>query len=86
MPEVYTIFIRPAAQKQLFKLPKQVTDDLILVIQSLSINPRPPGSKKMKGRKGYRIRKGDYRILYDILDRKLIIDIIAAGHRKDIYE
>ena len=86
MPEVYAIFIRATAQKQLSRLPAQVSNDLIVVIQSLSANPRPVGYKKLKGRKGFRVRKGDYRIIYEILDRKLIIDIIAVGHRKDIYE
>ena len=48
-------------------------------------NPRPVGNKKLKGRDGYRIRIGNYRIIYDIFDSELIIDVIALGHRKDIY-
>jgi mRNA interferase RelE/StbE len=52
----------------------------------LAINPRPQGYKKLKGRDSYRIRIGDYRVLYDIFDNKLIIDVITLGHRKDIYE
>ena len=86
MPEVYSILIKATAQKQLSKLPWNVADDLLKLIQSLSTNPRPSGCKKLKGRDGYRIRKGDYRIIYDIYDNKLVIEIIAAGHRKDIYE
>jgi mRNA interferase RelE/StbE len=49
-------------------------------------NPRPHGVKKLKGRDGYRIRVGNYRIIYEVYDDQLIIDIIAIGHRKDIYE
>ena len=86
MPEIYSILIKATAQKQLSKLPWNVADDLLKLIQSLSTNPRPSGCKKLKGRDGYRIRKGDYRIIYDIYDNKLVIQIIAAGHRKDIYE
>lgn len=86
MPEVYSILIKTTAQKQLSKLPWNVVDDLLKLIQSLSTNPRPSGCKKLKGRDGYRIRKGDYRIIYDIYDNKLVIEIIAAGHCKDIYE
>ncbi len=85
MPE-YTIFITKTAQKQLTKLPYDVAEMLLSAIQSLADDPRPPGCKKLKGRDGYRIRQGDYRIIYDIFDHILVVDIIAVGHRKDIYE
>jgi len=52
---------------------------------TLATNPRPPGCKKLKGRNGYRIRLADYRIIYEILDKALIIDVINLGHRKEIY-
>jgi mRNA interferase RelE/StbE len=52
----------------------------------MGANPRPHGCKKLKGREGYRIRVGNYRIIYDIFDRELIVDVIAVGDRKDIYE
>jgi mRNA interferase RelE/StbE len=52
----------------------------------LEENPRPSGYKKLKGRDGYRIRAGNYRIIYDIFDKELIVDIITLGHRKNIYE
>jgi mRNA interferase RelE/StbE len=52
----------------------------------LEENPRPAGYKKLKGRDGYRIRAGNYRIIYDIFDKELIVDIITLGHRKNIYE
>lgn len=55
-------------------------------IFSLTENPRPVGYKKLKGRDGYRIRVGDYRVIYEIFDTELMIDIITLGHRKDIYE
>jgi mRNA interferase RelE/StbE len=55
-------------------------------ILDLAIDPRPHGCKKLKGREGYRIRKGDFRIIYDIFDKVLVVEVIAVGNRKDIYE
>lgn len=83
---LYRIEISATAVKQLDKLPVNISDELITAIQSLAENPRPAGCKKLKGRKGYRIRKGNYRIIYDIFDKILLIDVIAIGHRKNIYE
>lgn len=85
MPE-YSVTISKTAQKQLDKLADNIANPLIEVIQSLANNPRPHGYIKLKGRDGYRIRKGNYRIIYDIFDAVLIIDVVAVGHRKDIYE
>ena len=82
----YTITISKTAQKQLDDVPESVAEKLIAAIQGLAQNPRPSGYKKLKGRDGYRIRKGSYRILYEIFDSFLIIDIIALGDRKNIYK
>lgn len=82
----YQIQIRKTAQKQLDKLPDNISDTLLDAIETLAENPRPKGCKKLKGRSGFRIRKGHYRIIYDIYDNVLIIDIIAVGHRRDIYD
>jgi len=85
MPK-YTIAISKTAQKQLDKLPDNIANTLISVIQQLAENPRPYGYIKLKGGEGYRIRKGNYRIIYDIYDTVLIVDVIAIGDRKNIYE
>jgi mRNA interferase RelE/StbE len=84
MPD-YTIELSKKAQKQLDKLSDNIFDPILNAIANLATNPRPHGSKKLKGRDGYRIRVGDYRIIYDIFDTKLIVVIVALGHRKDIY-
>lgn len=55
-------------------------------INDLAIDPRPHGSKKLKGRPGYRVRQGDYRIIYTIDDGRLIVFVIELGHRKDVYD
>ena len=84
MPE-YKIVLTKTAQKQLDKLPESVVEILSVVILSLVDDPRPIGCKKLKGRDGWRIRQGNYRIIYDILEEILVVDIIAVGHRKDVY-
>lgn len=83
---LYSVEISETAVKQLDKLPNTISDDLIKVIQSLKENPRPNGCKKLNGRKGYRVRKGNYRIVYDVYDKILVIEVIAVGHRKNIYD
>jgi mRNA interferase RelE/StbE len=82
----YLIQIRKSAQKQLDKLSDDIADELLDAIENLATNPRPSGCKKLKGREGYRIRKGDYRIIYNIYDNVLTIDIVAVGHRREIYD
>ena len=82
----YKVTLTKTAQKQLEKLPNSVSEDLLKTILSLSTNPRPQGFKKLKGRDGYRVRSGNYRIIYDIIDKILVVEVIALGHRKDIYE
>lgn len=83
----YQIFIKPAAQRQLKKLTLTVQQDLIARIESLSANPRPLGCKKLKGQRDqYRLRSGDYRIIYSIEDASLIVRVINVGHRRDVYE
>jgi mRNA interferase RelE/StbE len=85
MPD-YHITISHTAQKQLDNLPDSAVEKVITAIHALAHNPRPTGYKKLKGREGYRIRKGNYRIIYEIFDTVLIINVIALGHRQDIYK
>jgi mRNA interferase RelE/StbE len=81
----YTVVLTKKAQKQLDKLPDKIAQPILNGIEYLEENPRPVGNKKLKGREGYRIRIGNYRVIYDIFDFELLIDVIALGHRKDIY-
>ncbi len=82
----YTIVLSKRAQKQLDKLSDIIAEPIIVAITGLEKNPRPVGYIKLKGRNGYRIRTGNYRIIYDIFDTELVVDVITLGHRKDIYE
>ena len=85
---MYTISIKPSALKELSKLPKVTVKKAEKAIDSLANNPRPIGVKKLKGSDEdlYRIRVGDYRIIYSIEDEIKIVDILKIGHRKEIYK
>lgn len=82
----YQIRVSNTVQKKLDKLSDPVAFKLIEAITLLAINPLPVGCKKLKGQDGYRIRVGDYRIIYLVKHRELIILILDIGHRKDIYK
>lgn len=84
--ETFTIRYSNAATKHLAKIPKKEQSRIKASIESLAREPRPPGSIKMQGYgETYRIREGDYRILYTIYRQELQIDVIDIDHRKDIY-
>jgi mRNA interferase RelE/StbE len=85
MPE-YAVILSRSARKQLDKLTDKQVTPLLNAIQNLQKNPRPSGHRKLKGRPGYRIRVGDYRIIYSIEDKELIIEVIAIGQRGGIYD
>ena len=82
----YSVSLTKKAQKQLDKLSDEVIEPIIIAISKLEDNPRPSGYKKLKGRDGYRIRVGNYRIIYEIFDFVLVVDVIAIGHKKEIYK
>lgn len=82
---VYKITIKKSAVKTLEKIQEPYYSSIKLAILQLSRNPRPQGCLKLKGRDAYRIRVSDYRIIYEIFDSELVVDVIALGHRKDIY-
>ena len=83
----YKVIVSKSAQKELLKLPQQANDRIIPAILKLSEEPRPPGAKKLKGgADSWRIRVGDYRVIYRVDDEILIVDVRRVGHRKDIYE
>lgn len=84
--KLYSVVVSDTAEKELFQLPLKMIEKIIPVLKSLEENPRPAGSKKLKGYKNlWRSRVGDYRIIYSIDDVVLLVDVRAIGHRKDIY-
>ncbi|MBK7340352.1 MAG: type II toxin-antitoxin system RelE/ParE family toxin [Saprospiraceae bacterium] len=82
----YSLEFSKQALKELEKINEPFYSNIKEAISKLTENPRPNGYKKLSGRDAYRIRIGDYRVIYDIFDTKLIIEIVTLGHRKDIYE
>ncbi len=83
----YKIEITSTAEKSLKKIPKKDIGKVVEAIQILAISPFPSGCRKLKGEEDvYRVRQGNYRIIYDILDTKLIVLVLKIGHRKDIYK
>ena len=82
----YSIELRPAARRSLKKLEETVRQRVADAISELALEPRPDGVKKLQGAEDiYRIRVGSYRILYQIIDRELIILVVDVGHRGEIY-
>jgi mRNA interferase RelE/StbE len=81
----YKIEIKKSAAKELNNLPSNDLKKIIQKIQNLAENPRPHDCKKLTGEEKYRIRSGDYRILYLIEDNVLIIYVVRVGHRRDVY-
>jgi mRNA interferase RelE/StbE len=82
----YTISIKRSAQKSLADLPNKTYEKVKSAILELSDNPRPHGSSKLTNRDGWRIRIGDYRVIYEINDKEVTILVLAIGHRGDIYD
>ncbi|MBK8040055.1 MAG: type II toxin-antitoxin system RelE/ParE family toxin [Verrucomicrobiaceae bacterium] len=82
----YTLEFEKAAIRSLKKLPPQVTGQVEADIRQLCQEPRPPGCKKLKGHSNlWRVRSGDYRVIYQIRDERLIVLIVDVGHRSSIY-
>ena len=84
---LFKIEIKKSAEKELFKIPQEFIDLILYKINNLSINPFPEGTKKLKGSESlYRIRQGDFRIIYSVNKIIKVITIQAIIHRKDAYK
>ena len=84
---MYKVLVSKTASKELSDLPTQVVNRIIPAIKKLGDDPRPPGCKKLKGEQDtWRIRIGDYRVIYTVDDVIRIVDVRSVGHRKDIYD
>jgi mRNA interferase RelE/StbE len=82
----FTIVLLPAARRQFLNLPPSLRERLKPRIDALADNPRPHGVKKLTGQADYyRIRVGDWRIVYTIQDRQLIVLVLRIAHRSDVY-
>ena len=82
---IYTVFIRKSAQKSIARLASPLQDRIFHAIRELANNPRPVGVKKLTGREAWRIRIGNYRVIYEIRNDRRIIIVVVVGHRREVY-
>jgi mRNA interferase RelE/StbE len=78
---MYTVVITSSAEKEIRALPKDMRERILTLRQ----NPRPSGTIKLQAREAYRLRVGDYRIIYTIEDQVRIVTVAQVGHRREIY-
>lgn len=82
----YHVDIARRAVKALAALPRREQQRIRAAIDLLADNPRPPGCVAMTGEAhAYRVRVGDYRIIYEVLDDRLVVQVVRVGHRRDVY-
>jgi mRNA interferase RelE/StbE len=82
----YSVLIKPSARKELEAVDlKKDRQRIVAAILSLADDPRPSGCRKLSGRDKYRIRCGDYRVVYSVQDVVLVVTIVRVGHRSDVY-
>jgi mRNA interferase RelE/StbE len=81
----YNIAFKKSVAKDLRAFPKKDVHRILKCFEQLAVNPRPPGCEKLSGQERYRLRKGVYRIVYEIQDNILKIIVVKVGHRRDVY-
>ncbi len=81
----YNVFIKSSAVRNLEKIPKKIAQQIVKRINSLAQDPRPHGNEKLSGEEKYRVRQGDYRIVYGIDDDRQIVEVVKIGHRREVY-
>ncbi len=81
----YRVIVRKSVSKDLKGIPKKDVRRILSAIELLADDPRPPGTKKLSGQERYRLRQGNYRILYEIEDDRLIVCVVRVGDRREVY-
>ena len=83
---MYRVLLERGAEKDLARLSSEIHDRVIAAIRALATNPRPSGCRKLAGSKNdWRIRVGDYRVVYEIADQVRIVRVNRVRHRRDVY-
>lgn len=86
MPE-YRVSLKSSAEKEFFRLPDPVSARILPKLKALTTDPQPHGSKKLSGSKDtWRIRVGDYRVIYAIDDQAKTVKVTRIAHRREVYE
>ena len=83
---MYTINLKQSAEKELDSIPAKDRARIITALREFKDNPRPLGCEKLTARMDYRVRRGNYRILYVIDERRKAVEVISVGNRKDVYK
>jgi mRNA interferase RelE/StbE len=82
----YEVVLHREAYREIKALPKTVRKQVVEVIDRLAAEPRPPGATQLKGRKGaFRVRVGNYRILYEVHATEVVVYVIGVAHRREVY-
>jgi mRNA interferase RelE/StbE len=81
----YEVVLKPSADKEFRKLPLDIKPRVSRELLQLGEDSRPPGIKKLRSRPGYRLRIGDYRVIYTIDDSAKMVFVLAIGNRRDVY-
>ncbi len=81
----YRVIVRKSVSKDLKGIPKKDVRRILSAVKSLADDPRPSGTKKLSGQERYRLRRGNYRILYEIEDDRLIVCVVRVGNRRNVY-
>ena len=82
----YAVFVKPAALRELRKLPEDIKRRVAARIDALAGAPRPAGVERLQGEADlYRVRVGDYRIVYQVESKALVVLVVRIGHRRDVY-
>jgi mRNA interferase RelE/StbE len=81
----YSIVIKASAAKELDGVPRKELQRIVKKVAALATNPRPNGCEKLSGAERYRLRQGDYRIIYAIDDSARNVIVVKIGHRRDVY-
>lgn len=81
----YSVLITRSAAKEIESVPTKDRQRIVRRIGALALDPRPVGVEKLSGDEKYRIRQGDYRILYEIEDEQLIVTVVRVGNRREVY-
>ena len=81
----YRLLVKPSAAKELEAIPKRDRKRIATRVQALASDPRPPSCEKLSGQEKYRIRQGDYRVLYSVNDNEAVVVIVKIAHRREVY-
>jgi mRNA interferase RelE/StbE len=81
----YSVVLKRSAERELRKIPKQDLRRIVTRIQDLAQEPRPSGCEKLSGQERYRLRRGDYRIVYAVDDEARAVEVVKIGHRREVY-